>query len=176
MNAKSLESRFNMDQLQKKICTKIGTLYLIASEKGLQGVFWEKQKCQMADRGSDEKMVILNEAELELKEYLDGKRKKFDIPLDAQGTDFQKRVWEQLTKIPYGETRSYRDIARALNDENASRAVGTANGHNPLCIIVPCHRVISSDGSLGGYSGSLDIKKKLLGLEKSCKLGFRKRA
>src|SRR5690606_34480864 len=110
---------------------------------------------------------ILDRAEAELVKFLDGRTKKFGVPLDIRGTDFQKSVWKQLAKIPYGETRSYKDIARALKDENASRAVGTANGKNPLCIILPCHRVIASNGTLGGYSGGLGIKKKLLRLELS---------
>ena len=101
----------------------------------------------------------------QLDEYLRGERKEFEIPLDIQGTDFQKKVWRELLRIPYGETRSYKDIARALKDEKASRAVGTANGQNPLCIIVPCHRVIASNGSLSGYLGGLGMKKKLLSLE-----------
>ena len=152
-----------MKQIQRKISSKIGDIYLVASEKGLEGVFWNEQKIPMEGINRN---VLLEQAELQLKEYLSGKRKEFNLPLDAQGTDFQKQVWNQLAKIPYGETRSYKDIAKALNDENASRAVGTANGKNPLCIIVPCHRVISSDGSLGGYSGGLSCKEKLLELEK----------
>lgn len=153
-----------MKQTQRRISTKIGVIYLVACEHGLQGVFWDKQKIPME---IDDKNVILNQVELQLNEYLDGKRNEFDIPLDIQGTEFQKQVWKQLMKIPYGETRSYKDIANAVNDSNASRAVGTANGQNPLCIVIPCHRVISSDGSLGGYSGGLNIKKKLLELEKA---------
>jgi methylated-DNA-[protein]-cysteine S-methyltransferase len=120
----------------------------------------------MAADESERKSLILKKAELQLEEYLSGKRKDFDLPLDPSGTKFQKRVWEQLAKIPYGETRSYKDIAKALNQESASRAVGSANGQNPLSIIVPCHRVISSDGSLGGYAGGLGIKETLLNLEK----------
>lgn len=152
-----------MKQMQRKISTRIGIIYLVASENGLQGVFWDKQVIPMEVDG---KNTTLNQVELQLNEYFDRKRKEFDISLDMQGTEFQKQVWKQLMKIPYGETRSYKDIATAVNDSNASRAVGTANGKNPICIIVPCHRVISSDGSLGGYSGGLNIKKKLLEIEK----------
>src|SRR4030095_12293191 len=100
-----------------------------------------------------------------LKEYFSGVRHDFDLPLDIQGTAFQKRVWEQLRRIPYGKTASYRDIARMIGKKTAYRAVGNANGKNPLCIIVPCHRVIAADGSLGGYSGGLKIKTQLLKLE-----------
>jgi methylated-DNA-[protein]-cysteine S-methyltransferase len=155
-----------MEQTQRKINSRIGPLYLVASDKGLQGVFWTQQRSPMATGESERKSLILKKAELQLEEYLSGKRKDFDLPLDPSGTKFQKRVWEQLAKIPYGETRSYKDIAKALNQESASRAVGSANGQNPLSIIVPCHRVISSDGSLGGYAGGLGIKETLLSLEK----------
>ncbi len=155
-----------MEQTQRRINSRIGPLYLVASEKGLQGVFWTKQRAPMVTDESERKSLILKKAELQLEEYLSGKRKDFDLPLDPRGTEFQKRVWEQLAKIPYGQTRSYKDIAKALNQENASRAVGSANGQNPLSIIVPCHRVISSNGSLGGYAGGLGIKEALLSLEK----------
>jgi methylated-DNA-[protein]-cysteine S-methyltransferase len=92
-------------------------------------------------------------------------RKKFDLPLAPTGTDFQRRVWDSLGKIPWGETRSYRDIARAIGNTAAVRAVGAANGRNPLPIIVPCHRVIGSDGSLTGFAGGIEAKKTLLKLE-----------
>lgn len=85
--------------------------------------------------------------------------------MDLIGSDFQKRVWGRLSKIPYGVTKSYKDIAKEIKNEKASRAVGTANGKNPICIIIPCHRVIAANGALGGYSGGLHIKKKLLALE-----------
>ncbi len=101
----------------------------------------------------------------QLEEYFAGKRRRFDLPLDMRGTDFQKRCWQALLKIPYGETRSYADIARAIGNPAAVRAVGLANGQNPIAIIVPCHRVIGSDGSLTGYGGGLATKRKLLELE-----------
>ena len=94
-----------------------------------------------------------------------GRRRRFDLPLDLRGTDFQKRCWQELLKIPYGETRSYAEIARAIGNPAAVRAVGLANGQNPIAIIVPCHRVIGSDGSLTGYGGGLETKRKLLELE-----------
>ncbi|MFY7992610.1 MAG: methylated-DNA--[protein]-cysteine S-methyltransferase, partial [Bacteriovoracaceae bacterium] len=108
---------------------------------------------------------ILKQAKKELEEYFSGKRRNFDIPLDVDGSDFQKKVWNQLQKIPYGKTCAYKDIATKLRDPNASRAVGTANGKNPLWIVVPCHRVITASGSLGGYAGGLEMKTKLLQLE-----------
>ncbi|MGP0098967.1 MAG: methylated-DNA--[protein]-cysteine S-methyltransferase [Terriglobales bacterium] len=101
----------------------------------------------------------------ELDEYLAGKRREFSFPLDLRGTDFQLACWRALLAIPYGETRSYADIARAVGKPNAFRAVGMANNRNPIAIVVPCHRVIASDGNLCGYGGGLDLKRKLLELE-----------
>ena len=105
----------------------------------------------------------------ELREYFDGKRREFDLPLAPEGTDFQKRVWEELCKIPYGETRSYGEIAAALGNTRAARAVGLANNKNPIPIIVPCHRVIGADGALVGYAGGVEAKDFLLKLEKKHK-------
>lgn len=102
----------------------------------------------------------------EIMEYLNGKRKSFDIKYEINGTEFQKKVWKELTNIPYGETRSYKEIAVAVGNPKASRAVGMANNKNPISIIVPCHRVIGSDGKLVGYAGGLDMKRALLNLEK----------
>ena len=104
----------------------------------------------------------------QLEEYLAGNRRQFDFPLDLRGTDFQLSCWNALLAIPYGETRSYADIARAVGKPNAFRAVGMANNRNRVAIVVPCHRVIASDGGLCGYGGGLDVKKKLLELEGAC--------
>ena len=101
----------------------------------------------------------------EVMEYLSGKRKAFDFTFELDGTDFQKKVWEELTHIPYGETRTYKEIAIAIGNPKASRAVGMANNKNPVSIVVPCHRVIGSDGKLVGYAGGVDMKKALLDLE-----------
>ncbi|MGA2413332.1 MAG: methylated-DNA--[protein]-cysteine S-methyltransferase [Candidatus Sulfotelmatobacter sp.] len=101
----------------------------------------------------------------ELQEYFSGQRREFTFPLDLRGTDFQLACWHALLAIPYGETRSYADIARAVGKPNAFRAVGMANNRNPIAIVVPCHRVIASDGSLRGYGGGLEVKRKLLELE-----------
>jgi methylated-DNA-[protein]-cysteine S-methyltransferase len=108
---------------------------------------------------------ILLEAIRQLREYFECRLRVFDLPLDMQGTDFQKRVWRQLEEIPYGETRSYRQIAIAVGTPQAVRAVGAANGANPVPIVVPCHRVIGSSGKLTGYGGGLPLKKRLLALE-----------
>jgi len=101
----------------------------------------------------------------ELEEYFAGQRRAFSFPLDLRGTDFQRACWQALLQIPYGETRSYADIARAVGRPQGFRAVGMANNRNPVAIVVPCHRVIASDGTLCGYGGGLDIKRKLLQLE-----------
>ncbi|MDF2617091.1 MAG: Methylated-DNA--protein-cysteine methyltransferase [Sedimentibacter sp.] len=109
---------------------------------------------------------LLRNAALQLNEYLEGKRNSFDLPLNPKGTEFQKKVWAALCDIPYGETRSYKQIAESVGNPKACRAVGMANNKNPIMIFIPCHRVVGSDGSLTGYAGGLDMKEKLLSLEK----------
>lgn len=110
--------------------------------------------------------ALLRAAALQLDQYFNGERKRFDLPLDLRGTPFQLRVWRALEEIPYGQTRSYGQIARATGNEKAARAVGMANNRNPIAIIVPCHRVIGADGKLVGYGGGLDKKAYLLELER----------
>lgn len=152
----------------KYISSPVGRLTLIASDKGLSAVLWENedpQRVRIRTEEEDNNNVILIETERQLKEYFDGKRKEFSIQLDPVGTDFQKSVWNELSKIPYGETRSYLQIANQLNNPGAIRAVGAANGKNPIAIIVPCHRVIGSSGDLIGFAGGLDAKSFLLSLE-----------
>lgn len=144
--------------------SKIGTIYIQASAVGLKSVFFEKAT-SVAANSNQSALKIVREAQKQLTEYLDGRRKNFDLPLDLEGTDFQKKVWNQLMQIPYGQTASYKDIALNLSDKNASRAVGTANGKNPVCIVVPCHRIITSTGHLGGYSGGIERKQQLLDIE-----------
>ncbi|WP_019230401.1 methylated-DNA--[protein]-cysteine S-methyltransferase [Sedimentibacter sp. B4] len=109
---------------------------------------------------------LLKNAALQLNEYFEGKRNSFDLPLNPKGTEFQKKVWAALCDIPYGETRSYKQIAEYIGNPKACRAVGMANNKNPIMIFIPCHRVVGSDGSLTGYAGGLDMKEKLLSLEK----------
>ncbi len=116
-----------------------------------------------------EKTKITDAAYAELLEYLDGKRKTFDVPFILKGTDFQKKVWSALCDIPYGETRSYKEIAIAINNPKASRAIGMANNKNPITVIVPCHRVIGASGKLVGYAGGLKMKEYLLNMEKENK-------
>lgn len=148
--------------------SKIGSIYLTASAKGLQTVGTEPalNSSIRSLKSQDPEVKILAEAVLQLNQYFKGKRKSFDLPMDATGTPFQKQVWNQLSEIPYGKTFSYKQIAQQINNDKAVRAVGSASGKNPLFIVIPCHRVISSDGSLGGYSGGIAVKIKLLELEK----------
>lgn len=149
--------------MQIKIQSKIGPLYLVASEQGLKGVYFKRQV--KAARYNNAANSIIEQTKIQLEQYFQGLRTQFDLPLDLEGTDFQKKVWMNLLKIPFGKTCSYKELAQKIKSPNASRAVGTANGKNPICIIIPCHRVISADGSLGGYSGGLDKKVKLLAIE-----------
>lgn len=154
-----------MAKAQLKIKTLLGDLYLVASSHGLQSIFWTKSGVPLLKEPESPEGKVLCQAQIQLQEYLQGRRKKFDLPLDLQGTEFQKKVWKELLRIPYGKTLSYKQLATALGSPQASRAVGTANGKNPLCIVIPCHRVINTDGGLGGYSGGLKIKSQLLELE-----------
>lgn len=154
---------------QVKLQSVLGPIYVVASEHGICGVhIGKKQTASMiADLdGTTREVKWLKKAVIELTEYFEGKRKKFSVPLDFHGTPFQERVWGELLRIPYGATLSYAEVASRMRHKKAARAVGNANGKNPLCILVPCHRVIASGGRLGGYSGGVEIKKKLLEIEK----------
>ena len=127
----------------------VGRLKLVASERGLVAILWENDgpsRVVLGELRDDDRQPILVETERQLKEYFAGKRQEFSLPLDMNGTPFQKSVWEALLAIPFGETRSYGQLARQLGKPNAMRAVGAANGRNPLSIVVPCHRVIGSSG------------------------------
>jgi len=115
---------------------------------------------------------VLVETEKQLTEYFAGERREFELPLDMRGTQFQKDVWDALVGIPFGETRSYGDLARQLGNPAASRAVGAANGKNPISIVVPCHRVIGSSGKLTGFAGGMDVKALLLAMERGEKALF----
>lgn len=151
----------------------IGDLHLVASARGLQGVFWKKQAVPMARslRGDAPTIQALRQTVQQLDEYFEGKRKEFELDLYIVGTVFQRRVWLELMKIPYGKTCSYSQLAQKIQNPKAVRAVGSANGRNPLSIVIPCHRVIASNGTLGGYAGGLDIKNRLLELEKNSSKG-----
>lgn len=127
-------------------------------------ILMKKVHTQVTDKGVATKLT--DKVYQQLLEYFDGKRKVFDFPYKMNGTEFQKKVWKALCHIPYGETRTYKDIAVAVGNSKASRAVGMANNRNPITIAVPCHRVIGSNGKLVGYAGGVDMKEKLLEMEK----------
>lgn len=160
-----------MSYVYKIINSPVGKLKLIASDKGLAAILWENDNPKRvplnAPTESNTQQFLL-EAERQLTEYFEGKRKNFSLTLDPVGTEFQKQVWDALVKIPFGETRSYGELAKKIGNPKASRAVGAANGKNPISIVVPCHRVIGSSGKLTGFAGGLKIKAQLLDLEKLC--------
>lgn len=142
--------------------TIIGYLTISADEQGITDVSFGKRNpvhavCQ--------ETPVIKQAVNELQEYFEGRRQEFTVPLHPQGTDFQLRVWQVLRTIPYGKTWSYKQVATAAGNPNASRAVGMANNRNPIAIIIPCHRVIGANGRLVGYAGGLDVKEKLLEIE-----------
>ena len=141
----------------------VGTITLVADEEGLRGLWLSGRERSMAGRRDDKALASVR---AQLDEYFAGERADFDIPLSMHGTPFQLTVWDALRKIPYGETASYGEIAANIGQPGAARAVGSANGRNPVAIIVPCHRVIASGGKLGGYGGGLDRKQFLLDLER----------
>lgn len=146
----------------RKVMSAVGPLYILSSKKGLCGLYFGHRVERSSLPKDNPRDKFLNQAEVELEEYFDGKRESFKVPLDARGSQFQRAVWRQLSAIPFGETRGYGELAEAMENPKAVRAVGTANGANPISIIVPCHRVIGKDGSLTGFGGGLDIKLKLL--------------
>jgi methylated-DNA-[protein]-cysteine S-methyltransferase len=156
-----------MEKIQYAMKSPVGTLYLVASQETLHGVYFKKQNIALVKslRSSIPSEKILSETVRQLEEYFAGKRKEFDITFELAGTRFQKQVWKELYKIPYGKTMAYKDLAARIKNPKAVRAVGSANGRNPVCIIIPCHRVIAADGTIGGYGGGIDIKQQLLKLE-----------
>ncbi|ALI06537.1 MULTISPECIES: methylated-DNA--[protein]-cysteine S-methyltransferase [Pseudomonas] len=154
--------------LYKTIPSPVGQLILVARETRLAAILWENERLNRVRLGpleEDTQHPVLKETERQLLEYFAGQRRRFELELDFAGTDFQVRVWHALLTIPFGETRSYRDIAVQIGQPTAVRAVGAANGRNPISIIAPCHRVIGSSGSLTGFAGGLAAKQLLLSLE-----------
>lgn len=147
----------------------VGQLQLLAHETALVAVLWEGEQpnwIKLASLVEDPQHPVLIKTAKQLREYFAGQRDVFELPLDFAGTDFQKRVWQALLGIPYGQTRSYKEIAEQLGNVKAVRAVGAANGKNPISIIAPCHRVIGHSGKLVGFSGGLDKKEILLNIER----------
>lgn len=140
--------------------TLIGKLGIVGDESFIYEISFFKRDYPIQEN------ILIKKCYKQIEEYFNGKRKEFNLPLYIEGTDFQKKVWNTLLEIPYGQTRSYQDIAVMINNEKAVRAVGNANNKNKIPIIIPCHRVIGKNGHLVGYAGGLEVKEKLLGLEK----------
>jgi len=162
---RALEKRYGeimKEVFHRRFSTELGEVELLATRDALVGLEFAKGRVPCPD----EPLPLLDDAEAQIRAYLAGERQVFDLPLDlGVGTDFQHDVWRGLQSIGYGETISYAELARMVGRPRAARAVGNANHHNPISIIVPCHRVIAADGSLGGYGGGLWRKRWLLDLE-----------
>ena len=139
----------------------MGPLTVTSTEKGIASI----QFGNSLPKGVVAEPSRNHETVEQLEEYFQGKRTQFELPLDIEGTPFQKAVWKELQRIPYGETRSYGEIAKAIGRPGAARAVGMANHDNPIAVVIPCHRVVGSDGSLTGYAGGLHLKAQLLSIE-----------
>ncbi len=155
-------------QVSRTMKSPVGELTLVAAPDGLAAILWENEKpgrVRLNVVARDDHHPVLRETERQLGEYFAGMRTRFDVPLGFAGTDFQQAVWSALLTIPFGETRSYAQIAAQIGRPGASRAVGAANGRNPLSIIAPCHRAIGSNGTLTGFAGGLEAKRLLLALE-----------
>ena len=142
------------------ITTPIGNIKIEEQDEKITGISYTEERPSYADTH------VLKEAQKQLNEYFEGRRKIFNLPLNPAGTVFQHKVWSALKEIPYGEIRTYKQIAEQIGNPSACRAVGMANNKNPIMIVVPCHRVIGSNGALTGYAFGIDIKEKLLDLEK----------
>ena len=143
----------------KQVMTPLGPLFLKATEKGLSEAYFGEGE-------ERESSPLLEEAAHQVSQWFTGERREFDLALDLRGTEFQRSVWKQLQAIPRGKQRSYGQIANAIGKPGAARAVGSACGANPIILIIPCHRVLAADGSLGGFSAGLDLKRRLLAADK----------
>lgn len=160
--SKSADSSVSPAMFRSTMPSPIGELMLLADETGLTGLHMEYRRHPPADRDWRTDESRFAEAKAQLSAFFAGELRQFVLPLAAVGTPFQRRVWDALMQIPYGETISYGELARRLGDVKASRAVGLANGKNPISIIVPCHRVIGASGDLTGYGGGIERKRWLL--------------
>ena len=157
-----------MQLYYKEMDSPVGLLKLVAHDDALVAVLWENEepnRVKLSSLIQNDDHVLLKKTEYQLQEYFLNKRTVFDLPLEFHGTEFQKQIWQALLDIPYGQTRSYKEIAQAIGNVQAVRVVGAANGKNPISIIAPCHRVIGVNGKLVGFAGGLTNKKVLLELE-----------
>ena len=152
------------------LTSPVGQLKLVANAHALVAVLWENEnpkRVRLAELLEEAQHPVLLETARQLNEYFAGQRRQFDLPLDFEGTAFQQKVWQALLSIPFGETRSYKQIAEQIGHAKAMRAVGAANGKNPISIIAPCHRVVGANGKLVGFAGGLENKSILLEIERS---------
>lgn len=152
----------------KSMDSPVGTLTLVANGNALAAILWENDtpgRVPLGELVEEPDVPVLQQAEQQLREYFSGKRQEFSIKMEFSGTEFQRKVWAALTKIPFGDTRSYTDIANQIGHPGAVRAVGAANGKNPISIMAACHRVIGANGKLTGFAGGLEAKAYLLNLE-----------
>ena len=152
----------------KRVDSPVGRLTLVGTSDGLAAILWENDRdgrVRLNIVAEEVDHPVLVQAERQLKEYFAGERRQFELPLDVAGTEFQRKVWNALLMIPFGETRSYEQIARQIGHPGAARAVGAANGRNPVSIVAPCHRVIGGTGKLTGFAGGLETKARLLAME-----------
>ena len=166
----SINGRMKNNRVKKTIETPVGRLTLVASRNRLTGILWENESPDFVrpdNATEDDHDPVLLKAEQQLREYFNRERREFSLDLDFDGTEFQKKVWNALLTIPFGETRTYGDIARQIGSPKSSRAVGAASGKNPISIVAPCHRVIGASGKLVGFGGGLENKALLLSLEKT---------
>lgn len=164
------EQSTQTQHVYKRMASPVGTLTLVATGRGLAAILWEHDppgRVRLHLAGQDDRHPVLVETERQLNEYFSGERRQFTVTLDPSGTPFQRSVWNALMTIPFGETRSYAQIARQIGRPTAARAVGAANGRNPISIVTPCHRVVGSSGALTGFAGGLEVKAQLLALEKA---------
>lgn len=154
----------------KRMASPVGVLTLVATDHGLAAILWEDdppRRVRLDVRGAQPDHPVLVETERQLEEYFAGRRTRFTLRLDVAGTPFQREVWSALRTIPFGETRSYAQVASQVGRPGAARAVGAAIGRNPASIVAPCHRVVGSTGALTGFAGGLDVKARLLAFERS---------
>jgi methylated-DNA-[protein]-cysteine S-methyltransferase len=157
-----------MEYFFKEMDSPVGRLKIVGSDNGLAAILWENDnpnRIRVRTYVENNTHPVLLETEHQLNEYFQGKRTSFSLTLDPVGTEFQQQVWSILSTIPFGQTRSYLDIAKQMGNIKAVRAVGAANGRNPISIVVPCHRVIGSSGELTGFAGGLEAKATLLSME-----------
>lgn len=173
MNHELTSTSTKMTYFSKTMQSPVGTLTLVANDEGLAAILWENDDPKRVPLGPltpKPNHPVLLETQRQLKQYFAGKREAFTLKLAFVGTEFQKDVWKALTRIPFGETRSYAEIARQVGRPAAVRSVGAANGRNPISIVAPCHRVIGANGKLTGFAGGLEAKAFLLNLESKSEL------